>query len=434
MIPKYLFLVFLLIVLLVGCSSHEPLPTLDFSTEVPVDPSVVSTTVPEVSSAETPVSSEITMAPTSGSAVGATLEVEASPELPSGDDVLYGLIAASSGVETGSYEMSVASDVQVEGLGVPVSMKIFGDYQEPDRQQVTAEVGVSFLKIQIEMVIIGDTVYVKDPLTDVWTVEEGSSGTGGFREFLDLIQPSELVGRLVLVGNSLVDGRMVFHLEGEVPPEVLGEAGEGIESLWVRYSIGSRDHLMYGSEIRMTDDEGSSTTVAFRFFDYGKELDIQAPEIGLVRPPLNFDGSECDTTLRQQLVFQRGASRAVHVNEIVAQLHATRSECPAAFWNPEAETSITNTDATGDTWAGGVADECFGVSPGAVADMQVGDQKVPRGLRVQNDDSKTPRTSTGRDSDNNIIVYWSTTAANRPSDGATCWLYVNRLRTWAENY
>ena len=58
-----------------------------------------------------------------------------------------------------------------------------------------------------------------------------------------------------MAGDSLIDGRVVLHLEGEVPPEVLGEAGEGIESLWVRYSVGFDDHLLYGSEIRMTDDE-----------------------------------------------------------------------------------------------------------------------------------------------------------------------------------
>ena len=145
-------------------------------------------------------------------------------------------------------------------------------------------------------------------------------------------------------------------------------------------------------------------------------------------------GFDCDATLRQQLVFQRGASTADNMNEIIAQLQATRSECPTDVWNPDAALSVTNTDATGVAWTGGLAAECFGTTPGVVADMGVGDQKVPRGLRVQNNDAKTPRNASGRDSDNNIIVYWSTTAANRPSDGAKCWLFVSRLRSWSENY
>ena len=90
---------------------------------------------------------------------------------------------ASDSVETGSYEMSITSDVKVEGLDMPVSMKIFGDYQEPDRQRVTAEVGVSFFKIQIEMVVIGDLVYVKDMFTGDWMVQEGESATEGFHHF-----------------------------------------------------------------------------------------------------------------------------------------------------------------------------------------------------------------------------------------------------------
>ena len=148
-------------------------------------------------------------------------------------------------------------------------------------------------------------------------------------------------------------------------------------------------------------------------------------------------GFDCDATLRQQLVFQRGASTAANMNELIAQLQATRTECPTDVWNPDAEDSVTSgTVLTGWTGATG-GEECWGataIAAGGAAAMQVGDQKIPRGLRVQNNDANRPRANTGRDSDNNIIVYWSVTAANRPSDGAKCWLYVSRLRSWSENY
>ena len=392
MIPKYLFLVFLMLVLLAGCSSNEPLPTLDWATEsppsvsgpevvptgppteVPVDV-VVSTEVPVkpvvevVASAETvlpatvenvvPTAALEAPSPTVPTSSPEVTEVPMLVELSSADAVLGALIAASEAVETGSYEINVVSDISGEGLGVPMSVKMLVDYQKPDRQQVTAQVGFSFMNIQIEMVVVGEMVYMKDPISGKWYVDnDGELATEGFHELLSIVQPSDLLGRLTLAGDSLIDGRSVLHLEGDVPLEVLGEVGEGIESLWLRYSVGSQDYLMYGSEIRMTDDEGTVTTVTFRFFDYGKELDIRAPEIDLVRPPSGFDGSDCDATLRQQLVFQRGASRAVHMNEIVAQLQATRSECPAGFWNPEAENSVTS-GAVLTGWTG-VADECWG--------------------------------------------------------------------------
>ena len=120
--------------------------------EVLVDPVVPTVVSEDPSSVVSIISPEITEVPIMES------------ELSTADDVLGALIAASVGVETGSYEMNVTSNVEVDGLGVPVSMRIFGDYQKPDRQQVTVEAGVSFFKIQIEMVIVGDLVYVKDPI------------------------------------------------------------------------------------------------------------------------------------------------------------------------------------------------------------------------------------------------------------------------------
>ena len=152
---------------------------------------------------------------------------------------------------------------------------------------------------------------------------------------------------------------------------------------------------------------------------------------------LNVDqGFNCDATLRQQLVFQRGASTADNLNEIISQLQATRQECPTDVWNP----TVNDTE-------GAAAGACFtaaeiaplvlssGYTPvPAITNAQVGDQKVPRGLRAQNNDDGNIRATSGRDSDNNIIVYWADDTAERPSDGAACWLYSDRLRTWSENY
>ena len=163
---------------------------------------------------------------------------------------------------------------------------------------------------------------------------------------------------------------------------------------------------------------------------------------------LNVDvGFDCDATLRQQLVFQRGASTAGNMNEIVAQLQATRQECPTDVWSPLAADGVgDDVDAPASpSWAvGATADgrsRCFGAiepsvvgSPSAASLMSVGSQKVPRGLRAGNNDHQLVRASSGRNSDNSIIVYWANTDARRPSDGAKCWLYVSRLRSWSENY
>ena len=64
---------------------------------------------------------------------------------------------------------------------------------------------------------------------------------------------------------------------------------------------------------------------------------------------------------------------------------------------------------------------------------QVGDLTVPRGLY---DGATTPkvRGTSGRDADNNIIVFWDDADGKGPADAASCWMYVSRLNNWDENY
>ena len=64
---------------------------------------------------------------------------------------------------------------------------------------------------------------------------------------------------------------------------------------------------------------------------------------------------------------------------------------------------------------------------------KIGDLTIPRSLYTGFDplDGHAPDHS-GRDSDNNIIVYWSATAGSTPADASKCWLYVSRLNVWDE--
>ena len=140
--------------------------------------------------------------------------------------------------------------------------------------------------------------------------------------------------------------------------------------------------------------------------------------------------TDCDQLLRNQLVFQRGASTAGRMNEVIRQIQAQRDDCVSELWNPQA----TNVSGTG---AG-----CFTTDPlyNNPLDGKVGDLTIPRtlyvGFRIGTD---TVRGTSGRDSDNNIIVYWhngdsTSPAFNPPADNSTCWLYVSRLNNWDQNY
>ena len=141
-------------------------------------------------------------------------------------------------------------------------------------------------------------------------------------------------------------------------------------------------------------------------------------------------GLNCDGVLRSQMIFQRGASTATNMAVVIRQIQAQRQECPPDVWDP----TVIDMPATASAemcWNYAAA-AATGVASTDGANGKVGASQVPRGLRVGNADTGNVRALSGRDSDNNIIVYWSST--NRPSDGAKCWLFVSRLRTWSENY
>ena len=133
--------------------------------------------------------------------------------------------------------------------------------------------------------------------------------------------------------------------------------------------------------------------------------------------------SDCDQLLRNQLVFQRGADTADRMQEVIQQIQAQRDECVSELWNPDVD------DATAVTG-------CFTAAPPYTNPLtiKIGDLTVPRTLYTGSTAIDRVRTTSGRDAENNIIVYWSTTHGEQPANDAGCWLYVSRLNQWDENY
>ena len=132
---------------------------------------------------------------------------------------------------------------------------------------------------------------------------------------------------------------------------------------------------------------------------------------------------DCDQLLRNQLVFQRGASTADRMQEVIRQIQAQRDECVGEAWNPRVD------DGNSSNCYGGTL-PAFGEPMAA----KVGRLAIPRTLYSGHTPTDRVRTTSGRDYDNNIIVYWSTTPGGQPADGAGCWLYVSRLNQWDGNY
>ena len=148
-------------------------------------------------------------------------------------------------------------------------------------------------------------------------------------------------------------------------------------------------------------------------------------------------GDNCDQLLRNQLVFQRGASTDARMQEVIRQIQAQRDSCLSELWNPTVVDSTAGTPAVctdnsspldGDCDdAGDVNTPAGASSHPSCSSLQIERQTVPVGLRSSG--GGQPRLASGRDSGNNIVVYWD--ATNRPSDNSQCWMYVSRLNTWA---
>ena len=155
-------------------------------------------------------------------------------------------------------------------------------------------------------------------------------------------------------------------------------------------------------------------------------------------------GLNCDSVLRNQLIFQRGASTKDRMQVVISQIQSQQQECAKDVWNPEAINLGDETTSSGNINAGppGNLGMCFKSDGGFTAgveleEIEVGDQPFPRGLAREAGTTPVtyyPRSTSGRDSENNIIVYWSDDVSKRPSDAASCWLYFSRLRSWDENF
>ena len=130
-------------------------------------------------------------------------------------------------------------------------------------------------------------------------------------------------------------------------------------------------------------------------------------------------GADCDGLLKDQLVVQRTASNAERMQFLISQIQGRRDECSMDLWSPVVK--------QGDGRPAGCPD----------GDNEIGGIPVPDGLTSS---ASVTVSKSSRDSDNNIIVYWShpgdtdEAVHGLPSDGSVCWLHVAAFGAWTENY
>ena len=162
----------------------------------------------------------------------------------------------------------------------------------------------------------------------------------------------------------------------------------------------------------------------------------------------------CDEIFKNQLVRQQAAGNAARMAQVKVQVQQRQNECAAEVWDPtilgrgevyvvpgtvhswsnNTSTSPALTDAPkgAGVVADGTVSECQEDNRTDESDASrgsIGGLAVPRGI-VRFTDANDPNIGSGRDGENNIILFFSLNNDFRPSDGAPCWMYVERFGSW----
>ena len=138
--------------------------------------------------------------------------------------------------------------------------------------------------------------------------------------------------------------------------------------------------------------------------------------------------TDCDNLLKTQLVQQVNVNTAARMNTLISSIQSQRENCRTDNWRPRIHdlgSAVPNTIAAGATKTTRKTD-CFDLPAANTSDgFTVNRGIVPIGLRVGDSQSAAPQQNSGRDRNNNIIVYFQTAAGagDTPGDGTTCWLY-----------
>ena len=88
-------------------------------------------------------------------------------------------------------------------------------------------------------------------------------------------------------------------------------------------------------------------------------------------------GVDCDSVLRGQLVFQRGASDAGRMNMVVREVQVKRVECAPVMWNPFVDDA--GYSVVVGHGAPSMAGACFSTPPEAGGEAKVGRPAGPEG-------------------------------------------------------
>jgi hypothetical protein len=155
--------------------------------------------------------------------------------------------------------------------------------------------------VELEMIGIGETVYVMNPMTDEWEVSDDDPGATTMPTLEVVPQIVQTLTELTILDDEEVDGVLCFHVRGSVDSSILSDLGledlsmedQGFEDpgidvdaleteteLW----IGKEDFLVRrvaveGREPGDASESGTSATVTMEFSRFDEPMVIEEPDM-----------------------------------------------------------------------------------------------------------------------------------------------------------
>jgi len=212
------------------------------------------------------------------------------PTPPAPDALLESSSAALREAGSFHFDFDMQMSLEFEAVSMDVPLVFTGDFQQPDSMQAKMTMSVMGMTLDVDMIKVGETTYVTNPMTGEWEVTEQSAAPLGPDTFASA-GPGDLED-LTFVGEETLDGTRVYRLAGTLPLAGVSEV-EG--ELQVEYWIGAEDALLLqmaatgemtiaGSAFGAGSESGTATiTMTMQLSDFGKKVEIEAPRLALYR-------------------------------------------------------------------------------------------------------------------------------------------------------
>lgn len=208
-------------------------------------------------------------------------EAPASPTLTAQEIINYS-IDKMTDINSFHFELSH------EGGRTPIAMGLEldeakGDVKKPDKLETTVLAALKGMLVEVQVITIGDTTYMTNPLTKKWEFVPGEFSAisifdpnAGITSILqDMVNPTLVKTEEDSIPNC-------YHIMGEIPSESLRSitlsSAEGINltaDIWIDTGSFLINQITIEGQISETEQPG--ITRILKLFDYNQEIEIVSP-------------------------------------------------------------------------------------------------------------------------------------------------------------